>query len=185
MNIKPYYDPAKLDLEMISFECQPGRDFDIIAFWATKSGLIFTASDSGCSCSTPFGQYMGETQGGVIQQLERVRNVSHVLSIFKLWNNEYENTKVPASDRMRLADWVNSHINNRSDVKSVSKPVVEASVVKPKPVDINKSCTIELTDNMVVPSTIADVLDDVNLNFTVDGEDVTNQDINDLFGDVS
>lgn len=185
MSIKPYYEPAKLGLEMISFECPPGYYFDIIAFWATESGLIFTVSDSGRSCSTPFGQYMGETQGDVIQQLERVRNASHALSIFKSWNNEDGNTKVPASDRMRLADWVNSRINNRSDVKSISKPVVKPSVVKPTPVDINKSRTIELTDNMVVPSTMADVLDNVNLHFTVDGEDVTNQDINDLFGDVS
>lgn len=98
--INPYYNPEQLDLEMIEFD---GPDltyeFDILLFWRTKEGLVFSASDSGCSCPTPFEDYEGANQKEVIQKLERVKDYSHALGIFTAWNRDYdENLKVPSSE---------------------------------------------------------------------------------------
>lgn len=58
-NGNPYYNPAECGLEMIdSVELEPDYDFHIIAVWRdTETNKFYYASDSGCSCPTPFEDY--------------------------------------------------------------------------------------------------------------------------------
>ena len=53
MNI--YYDPEKFGLTIIA-EIDDGTsyDFDQTVVFQDKAGVLYSASDSGCSCPTPF-----------------------------------------------------------------------------------------------------------------------------------
>lgn len=106
--INPYYNPDKLGLELLSFdEPDMSYEYNTLCFWKTENGLIFTASDSGCSCPTPFENYEGETQKEVIQQLERVGTEEQALSIFDSWNKNYEGKPhLGIEDRKRLSEWM-------------------------------------------------------------------------------
>lgn len=56
-----YYYPEKYDLEIVtSIDYSGGNyEFDYRVVWRHKStGKLYTARDSGCSCPTPFENYM-------------------------------------------------------------------------------------------------------------------------------
>ncbi len=58
MNI--YYDPAKFELEIIHSLDEDNLCYEyntFLVFLHTPSGRVFYASDSGCSCPTPFEEY--------------------------------------------------------------------------------------------------------------------------------
>ncbi len=82
----PYHSPEKFNLEILAFE-DPDADysFDTLCFWKTPEGLVYSASDSGCSCPSPFEDYEGETQEAVLQKLERIGSVSQAEQIFDSW----------------------------------------------------------------------------------------------------
>ncbi len=82
----PYHSPELFNLEMISFE-DPEADwsFNILCFWKTKDGLIYSTSDSGCSCPSPFEYYEAKDQKDVLQKLERIGSVSQAEQIFDSW----------------------------------------------------------------------------------------------------
>lgn len=108
MKINPYYDPHKLSLEMISFH-EPGLswEYNTLCFWATEDGRVYSASDSGCSCPTPFEQYEGEDEKEVITKLERVGSVEQGESIFDSWNNFYEEkNRLSSSEKKGLSNWL-------------------------------------------------------------------------------
>ena len=74
----------------------------------TKEGQFYTASDSGCSCPTPFEDYAGETWKDVRPLLERVENLNQALSIFNGWvqhnyRDEYKHD--PTDGRRELTHW--------------------------------------------------------------------------------
>lgn len=53
MNI--YYDPENFGLEIVASEDRGYTyEFDMVVVWKNKQGDLFWASDSGCSCPTPF-----------------------------------------------------------------------------------------------------------------------------------
>ncbi len=109
MSKNPYYGPEHFGLEMLSFEDQEASyDFDTLCFWATPDGRIFTASDSGCSCPTPFEDYEGETLDEVLPRLERVGSLEQAESIFKSWNSEYRQ-KTDPEDLQKVVAWFNEH----------------------------------------------------------------------------
>lgn len=90
MKINPYYDPEKLNLELISFdEPDMSWEYNTLCFWKAKNGLVYSASDSGCSCPTPFEDYDGETEKEVVQKLERVGSLAQAEQIFDSWNKDY------------------------------------------------------------------------------------------------
>lgn len=91
-NINPYSSADKLGWSMIDIE-QPDLfyEFNILCFWKTPSGLVFTASDSGCSCPIPFENYEGETPIEIEQKLERVGSFDQAKRTFDAWNNAYDN----------------------------------------------------------------------------------------------
>lgn len=106
----PYYAPDKLGLEMIDVEQEDlSYEFDIIAFWATQEGLIFTAQDSGCSCPSPFEDYCGVDQKEVIQKLERLEGPDHAESVLRVWNKYFGRTKVADLPVQEIRDWVSNH----------------------------------------------------------------------------
>lgn len=112
--MNPYYDPEKLELDMICFdEPDMSYEYNTLCFWATKDGQIYSASDSGCSCPIPFeDNYDRPTRDEVLQTLERVGSVEQAESIFDAWNQGY----VPgvkfldADERQKLSSWVSARL---------------------------------------------------------------------------
>lgn len=107
--INPYYNPEKLGLEMISFdEPNMSYEYNTLCFWATKKGKVYTASDSGCSCPTPFeDRHARDTRAEVMATLEPVGSVAQAEAIFDSWNKNYEGKKLlPVSAKMKLSKWV-------------------------------------------------------------------------------
>jgi hypothetical protein len=106
--MNPYYYPEKLELEMLSFdEPDLSYEYNTLCFWATKDGQIYSASDSGCSCPTPFEDgHDCQTRDEVLQTLERVGSVTQAESIFDSRNKGY----LLASEKQKLAEWVNARL---------------------------------------------------------------------------
>lgn len=97
-----YYDPASAGLEMLAFEDHGARDdygFDILAFWVDKDGVVYSASDSGCSCPSPFEDYTS------MHMLERVGSVEQAEATFYGWNSSYGSTKVDPHEVRKLLKW--------------------------------------------------------------------------------
>jgi hypothetical protein len=58
MTANPYYHPEDLGLTPIdSIDDAGSYEFHILAFWRHTDGRCFYASDSGCSCPTPFEHF--------------------------------------------------------------------------------------------------------------------------------
>lgn len=55
----PYYDPSKFGLELVDSIEWDGEDyqFHITAVWRQARGKYYVATDSGCSCPSPFEDY--------------------------------------------------------------------------------------------------------------------------------
>lgn len=71
----PYYDPEKCGLEKVAeLDFSDGcYQFDITAVWTKKDapGKFYWASDSGCSCPSPFEDYaeLEQFQSGGFKQV--------------------------------------------------------------------------------------------------------------------
>lgn len=65
----PFYNPESLDLEEVGVIDDPAADysFDYLVVWKHKDGDLYWASDSGCSCPSPFEDYNS------LDQLEHVK----------------------------------------------------------------------------------------------------------------
>jgi len=102
----PYYSPESFELELLSFdEPDLSYEYNTLCFWATKDGRVYSTSDSGCSCPTPFEQYDSGTLDELVQQLERVGSVEQAIAIFNSWN-----CGLPMEDRNKLAEWVKANL---------------------------------------------------------------------------
>ena len=100
-----YYNPAEAGLEMLSFEDDSlSYEFDILAFWATQDGVVYSASDSGCSCPVPFEDYTS------FEKLERVGSAEQAESIFKAWNEGYGRKRVDPSEMRKLSKWIDNKL---------------------------------------------------------------------------
>lgn len=95
--INPYYNPESLNLKMITFE-EPGLsyEFNILCFWVTEEGNVYTASAAGCSCPEPFENYYAKDQKEALQLLERVGSKEQAFQILKSWdrNNEIKDRDI-------------------------------------------------------------------------------------------
>ena len=101
MTYNPHYDFDKLGWEMIELE-QPDMSykFNYLCFWKTPGGLVLSASDSGCSCPSPFEDYCGDTAIAIEQKLERVGSVEQAKSIIDAWNEGYDNRPYVGMDEV-------------------------------------------------------------------------------------
>lgn len=110
--MNPYYCSVELNLEMIEFN-EPNLcyEFNTLVFWATPEGQVYSASDSGCSCPTPFENYDFPTREEVLQSLERIGSVEHAEQIFNNWSKGYEGRSfLPISKRFDLSNWIKTHL---------------------------------------------------------------------------
>lgn len=111
MKMNPYYDSDKLGLELLTFEEDLCYEFNILAFFKTPDGRIYTAQDSGCSCPTPFEDYEGETLDDVTQLLERIGSLSQAEQIFDSWNKDFDDKPLlPISHKNKLSDWIKASL---------------------------------------------------------------------------
>lgn len=97
---------------MLSFE-DPNADysFDILCFWATEDGRVFTASDSGCSCPSPFEDYTGATLDEILPKLERVGSIAQAERTFDAWNKQYNRAYFTGTgERQEVAEFVRKHL---------------------------------------------------------------------------
>jgi hypothetical protein len=63
----PYYSPERVGLKIVGMvEFEPDYSFDMFVVWEDKEGLVYMASDSGCSCPSPFEDIRS------IEDLERI-----------------------------------------------------------------------------------------------------------------
>lgn len=107
--MNPYYNPEKLDLDMISFdEPDLSYEYNTFCFWADKDGLVYYASDSGCSCPTPFENgHDRETRAEVIATLGRIGSIEQAESELKAWAQDYEGKAFLNIDEIRSGvKWV-------------------------------------------------------------------------------
>jgi len=102
--MNPYYS-SDFTPEMLSFE-RPGLsyEFDILCFWVTKDGRVYTAQDSGCSCPTPFEDYCDNDVESILQRMERVGSVDQAERIGEAWGY------LDMGDRQKLSDWVSARL---------------------------------------------------------------------------
>ncbi len=53
-----YYSPENYDLTIVGeLSADLDYEFDMLVVWQHKDGRVFYASDSGCSCPSPFEDY--------------------------------------------------------------------------------------------------------------------------------
>lgn len=66
-----YYNPESFGLEVVgSIQEEPDYDFHILSVWRhTETGVMYWATDSGCSCPTPFEDY------NTLEDLNRLKTV--------------------------------------------------------------------------------------------------------------
>lgn len=66
MSSNPYYDPGDFGLEIVGNIdlAEPDYSFDMLVVWfdRRRSGIFYWASDSGCSCPSPFEDYHSTEQ---------------------------------------------------------------------------------------------------------------------------
>lgn len=97
--MNPYFDSEKLGWKTVSFhEPDLSYEYNTLCFWVTKDGLVYSASDSGCSCPTPFEGYEGNSELEITKQLERVGSYDQALAIFNSWNKDYDNKPFLSKD---------------------------------------------------------------------------------------
>lgn len=91
---------------MLSFE-DPEADysFDILCFWATSDGYVYSASDSGCSCPKPFEDYEGDNFATIIPRLDRIGHISQAIEVFDAWNNQIRQYLEPSSSHREIREW--------------------------------------------------------------------------------
>lgn len=84
MNI--YYTLEKWDLEIVAIldreNCS--YEFDMFVVWKDKKNRLYYASDSGCSCPSPF------ENTGLADLVQATK--SEVLAAADEWNKYYDNT---------------------------------------------------------------------------------------------
>lgn len=68
----PYYNPEHFGLKTvgeISWHAE-AYSFDLTVVWRDKSGTLYWASDSGCSCPSPFeSHHLGNLETGTVYDL--------------------------------------------------------------------------------------------------------------------
>jgi len=87
-----YYSPGEADLEIFETFDDPeaGYGFNMFVVWKHKDGRLFYATDSGCSCPSPFEYY------NKIEDLTAITRAGFesFKSDFESWRNQYEENRM-------------------------------------------------------------------------------------------
>lgn len=98
----PYYDPADCGLDLVDTLEMPDLSyaFDYFCLWRDKdTGRYYYASDSGCSCPSPFEDYHS------LDDLNETPNRRDLRAAADAWNAYYGGKlKVPVTDIARFCE---------------------------------------------------------------------------------
>jgi len=101
-----YYSPEKFGLEVVAeLSKDLSYEFDIYLVWKDKDGRLFTATDSGCSCPTPFEDHNIETIEPIVKE-----NFENFKNAIKEWNDGYESVTMAQLDA--FLSTVEANLNN-------------------------------------------------------------------------
>ena len=105
----PYYSPEKFGLTTNCFDqSNMCYEYNTMCFFVTPDGRIYVASDSGCSCPTPFDNYRADSLESCVQAMERIGSPNQAMEILRSWN-EGHNTYTQ-NDIAHLGEWVNENL---------------------------------------------------------------------------
>lgn len=115
-DVNVYYNPEKCNLTQIGMLSDPDASwsFNDLVVWQHVDGRIFYATDSGCSCPTPFEDYNS------LEDLTEVVNTTASWDAFQLavenhcvpWRDE--STDELAADRTDLLRLVADKLNTNN-----------------------------------------------------------------------
>lgn len=111
--MNPYYDSDKLGWKKLELDQDDlAYEYNTLCFWKTKTGLIFSASDSGCSCPIPFQDYEGETEEDIIKKLERIGSLDQATALISSWNERYGyKSKVSLNEILKIREDLKNWFN--------------------------------------------------------------------------
>ena len=96
-NSNIYYHPEKWRLTALgSLEAGGSWQFDTFVSWIDDSGNIYYATDSGCSCPTPFEDIKSMAQLTRVENAEGLRQAARAWAVTPDWEGQDE-----PSSRMR------------------------------------------------------------------------------------
>lgn len=103
--MNPYYDADKLGLDLYTLE-EDGLsyEFNMLCFWADKSGRVFTAEDQGCSCPTPFDGFNMSSVEGMAEEMDRIGSVEQAERTIDAWG------KVGIDEKRAAVEWVRARL---------------------------------------------------------------------------
>ena len=101
VEVNVYYDPEKSGLEIFKFIDTAGSyEFDMFVIWKKKDdGRLFYATDSGCSCPTPFEN---------CYEIDEITNET-LYNFEQALQNHYN---ISTSDVMNITKSVKDHLRN-------------------------------------------------------------------------
>jgi|SRR5687768_2287599 len=99
-----YYNPDKFGLEVVvEVEwSEPCYDFDLTVVWIDKDGTYYWASDSGCSCPSPFEDYNRLEDANSGTKWEAINYLTSQLKD-RFWNENDYATQQVADAMQKLA----------------------------------------------------------------------------------
>lgn len=95
-----YYEPGKLGLSVVATADQENMswEFDTFVVWKHNDGRIFCASDSGCSCPTPFEDYT------TLESLTKIDSLSQLKYEVENWAGEQDECRRPGKDLLQACE---------------------------------------------------------------------------------
>ena len=127
-----YYTPNNFGLEMIvEVDWTPGEpyEFNMTCVWRDKTGQLYMASDSGCSCPSPFEDF---------QSLDKLDKVSKHEAVKAL-----KEKAANYSNGLSLCATAIERIFFLKDPPGVSEPVVSEEDENPMVLDIQEFQIVE------------------------------------------
>lgn len=99
-----YYNPDKFGLEVVAeiVWSEPYYDFDLTVVWIDKDGTYYWASDSGCSCPSPFEDYNRLEDANSGTKWEAINYLTSQLKD-RFWNENDYATQQVANAMQKLA----------------------------------------------------------------------------------
>ncbi|MBF4625509.1 hypothetical protein [Clavibacter sp. VKM Ac-2872] len=97
-NANPYYDPAAAGLEILFQDDDQDAcySFDMVVIWGSPaSGAVYMATDSGCSCPSPFEGYAGPAGLASMNRLDPTRR-EHMTESIRAAIDAIDERKAPA-----------------------------------------------------------------------------------------
>ena len=110
----PHYHPEKLGIkEMLTIDQDDmSYEFNTLCFFVHEDGRIFSASDCGCSCPTPFEDFVGATIDEC--NLTLVTSYPQALRIYTEWREDMDKygAKSVTKSEAELRKFIESNLIN-------------------------------------------------------------------------